>query len=543
MKRFLLVFLLWATSVAPGLAQTSGETGAEAPPRAVAGIRVASRRQMGSIAPRPLPLAAHWNLGEEKDGYNPAYQMELIREGHHILPWFLMPNVYAHPEDPRWLGYYREAIQQAAKWHLPIALVSTQWESILSNRDEYLQLPPDRNPNVVQADGKVRREVSPFGPVDPWREVGRAWGGSRMMRRLQEWYPDPPLVLMVSNNEHARLDWTKVEDDRRYVEQYGRGREANFKRRLVGDAWIERYRALQQGIGEGMVERDWREKALYVAYDAFGPAHFARWVGWLDYSLYSQERTSPWPLAWDGTSSSFYLFNWSGITDFAVFSPQVETMNWVFMLEEAFRVNPSFWFELSTWDGHEPTLANDKRKFYQAIGQEFTPERYGGMIQYGMWLMRPRVVREFRGYRDTVAATREWFQPVLEAVDRVHLNPMLRQFWQFGRLVPNRARLHPYQTIVPEEYQKVDRWYQLETSLDPTGQWNLGTPLPVFALALVRGQGPQREWLLYTHAPGGSRRDVRVTIPDFGSIRVDVTVGGDFHLINERTRRVTRIDR
>jgi hypothetical protein len=114
----------------------------------------------------------------------------------------------ADPTDPRWLTYYQEAIQQAAKWRLPIALVSTQWESLLSNRPEYLQLPPDRNPNVVQVDGKVRREVSPFGPVGPWREVGRSWGSGRMMQKLQEWYPDPPLVLLISNNEHgaSRLD-------------------------------------------------------------------------------------------------------------------------------------------------------------------------------------------------------------------------------------------------------------------------------------------------------------------------------------------------
>lgn len=538
-KRLLFAVL----TVAASFVEPAAQTGTDAPqPRAVAGIRVAARRQMGSIAPRPLPLAAHWNLGEEKDGYHPRYQLELIREGHHILPWFLMPNVYAHPEDPRWLEYYREAIRQAAEWRLPIALVSTQWESVLSNRDEYLQLPPDRNPNVVQTDGRIRREVSPFGPVDPWREVGQSWGSSRMMQKLQEWYPDPPLILMVSNNEHARLEWTKVEEDRRYLEQYGRGRDAGFKRRLVGDAWVERYRALQEGLTSGLSVKSWREKVLYVGYDAFGPPHFGRWPGWLDYSLYSPERSSPWPLAWDGTSSSFYLFNWSGITDFTIYSPQIETMNWVFMLEEAFRVNPGFWFELSTWDGHEPTLANDKRKFYRSIGQEFTPERYGGMIQYGMWLTRPRVVREFRGYRDTVAATREWFQPVMEAVDRVHLQPVLRQFWQYGRLVPNRARPHPYQSIIPEEYQRVDRWFQLETSLDPTGQWSLGTPLPVMALALVRGQAPNREWLVYAHAPTGLRREVRITVPDYGQIRVDASTGGEFHLISERNRRVTRID-
>jgi hypothetical protein len=522
-----------------GVAQVGG-IDTTIPPQ-VAGIRLAARRQLGEIPPRPLPLAGHWNLGEEPDGYTPSYQLSLIRQGHHLIPSFLMPNFYADPEDRRWIEYYEEAILTAARWRVPIALIGTQWEAPLSSLDEYVLLPPEQNPNVVQNDGRVRREVSPLGAVDPWRQIGRRWGSSRMMQRLQELYPDPPLILLISNNEHARLDWTKVEDDQRYLRQYGPGRDGNFRRRLVGDAWIERYRTLQRGISEGLVLKSWRDRVLYVAYDAFGPAHFARWPGWMDHSLFTTERTSPWPQAWDGTSSSYYLFNWSAINDFTIFSPQVESMNWRFMLEEAYRVNSNFWFELSTWDGHEPNQANDKRTFYRSISQEFTPERYRGMIQFGMWLLRPRVVREFRGYRETVTSTIDWFDAVLEAVDRVHLDPVLRQFWQNGRLVPNRSRLHPYQTSLPDELRRVDRWFLLETSLDPEGKWSLGTQLPVYALALVRGQSPAREWLIYAHAPTGSRRNVRLIIPEYGEVQIDATVGGTFYLVNERNRQINRV--
>lgn len=525
---------------APQVIAQAGGAETAAPPQ-VSGIRFAVRRQLGEIPPRPLPLAAHWNLGEEREGYTPGYQLNLIRQGRHLLPTVLMPNFYADPEDRRWIEYYQEAIQTAARWRLPIALVSTQWEAPLSSLDEFLLLPSEQNPNVIQTDGRVRREVSPFGAVEPWRQIGRRWGGSRMMQRLQELYPDPPLILLISNNEHARLDWTKAEEDQRYIDQYGRGRDGNFKRRLVGEAWIERYRTLQRGITEGLVLKSWRDRAQYVAYDAFGPAHFARWPGWIEHSLFTTERSSPWPLAWDGTSSSFYLFNWSAINDFTVFSPQIESMNWRFMLEEAYRINPNFWFELSTWDGHEPNQANDKRKYYVSIGQEFTPERYRGMIQFGMWLLRPRVVREFRGYRETVAATREWFEAVLESVDRVHLDPVLRQFWQSGRIVPNRSRLHPYQTSLPEDLQRVDRWFLLETSLDPQGKWSLGTQLPVFALALVRGQAPSREWLIYANAPTGLRRNVRITVPEYGEVQIDATVGGSFYVVSEKTRQVSRV--
>lgn len=530
------IFLLFEIGLArePYAAQT---------PSAVAtGIREEALRSNESNLGRPLPLAGHWNLGEAKNGFGPAYQMKMIERGHYLLPWFLMPNANANPDDPRWISYYEASIKRAAQLQAPIALIGTQWEVMLSVDDDYVNLAPDRNPNVVMADGKIRREVSPFGPVGAWYEAGVKWGSSPMMKKLQEWYPDPPLLLFISNNEHVKLQWTKVEEDRRFIRLFGRGRDDDFKRKTVGDGWIARYRALQDGIRDGLSNAKWKEKALFIGYDAFGPAHFGRWAGWMEYSLYSQERIDPWPLAWDGGSPSFYVFNWAAMTDYTVFSPQVETMNWVFMQAEARRLNPNFWFEMSVWDGHEPTMENDKRKTYARAGQQFTPERYGGMAQFGMWLLRPRTVREFRGWQDTLEQAESYFLPIVEAVDRVHRNPTLREFWRKGALVANRAGSHPYQTAVPAEYRKVDRWFLLDTSLDPKRPWELGTPLPVFSLALTLGSAPQRQWLIYAHAPLGARQGVQVTIPGFRAVTINVTVAGSFYLVDEKSGRAQAVN-
>jgi hypothetical protein len=407
------------------------------------------QRDAASNAERPLPLAGHWNLGEEKGGFDPAYQIRLMEQGHHLLPWFLMPNVFAQTDDPRWLAYYEVAMKRAARLKLPISLVGTQWEGRLSFDDRYFKLPAERNANVITAGGEVKREASPFSAVETWREVGKAWASSVMMKKLQEWYPDPPLVLFVSNNEHARLPWNRVEEDRRYVEKFGKGRSDEFKRKVVAEGWLERYRALLDGMREGISNAKWRQQAVFIGYDAFGPSHFARWPGWLEYSLYTNGRIDPWPLVWDGASPPYYVFNWSAITDYTMYSPQIEAMNWVFMLDEARRIKPNYWFELSTWDGHEPGLENDKRKTYARAGQTFTPERYGGMVQFGMWLLRPRTVREFRGYQDTLAQAESYFLPIVAAVDRVHNNATLNSFWRTGVLVPNRAYQHPYQSLVP----------------------------------------------------------------------------------------------
>lgn len=494
-----------------------------------------------SEADRPLPLAAHWNLGEAENGFSPDYQMRQIAAGHHLLPWFRLPNPEWRGDDPAWNKYYESALRRAAALKLPVSFVSTQWEAMLTSDPAYFNLPPDENPNVIGPDGRPRPEISPFGPVKWWREAGRKWTASALAAKLQTWHPDPPIVFFISNNEHARLWWVKAEEDRHYLKRYGRGRSDDFKRRAVGDGWIERYRALQEGMREGLRNARWRERAVFIGYDAFGPPHFGRWPGWTEYSLYCSGRIDPRPLEWDGATPSYYVFNWNESTDYTVFSPQVESMNWIFMLREALRLNPKFWFEISVWDGHEPEMANDKRKLYAARGQRFTPARYGGMAQFGMWLLRPRAVREFRAWRDTLAQAEPYFLPIVAAVDRVHLNPTLQRFWRRGELVANRARRHPYQSNIPPEYRNEDRWYLLDTDLDPRGQWTLATELPVYALALRLGSAPAREWLIYAHAPLGARRGVTATIPDYGSVRIDAAVGGSFFIVDERSRRVSSV--
>ena len=127
--------------------------------------------------------------------------------------------------------------------NLPITFVGSQWESGLSG-EPYVSLPPDQNPNVVTTDGAIVKAVCPFGPLAPWREIGRKHTDNPWMKQLQQWYPNPPLVIFLSNNEHSKLRWTEVEKSKRYLDQYGPGRDADFKRKVVADGWIERYRVL-----------------------------------------------------------------------------------------------------------------------------------------------------------------------------------------------------------------------------------------------------------------------------------------------------------
>ena len=538
---------------------------AQDPTRLADEIRQEATRSNRSDVGRPLPLAAHWNSsGAEKLGFSPAYQLQMLKEGHHLLPWMEWPptdtnlDALFKPDDPRKQKYidsrmneYETIVKELARQKLPISFLATQWESVLTYDKSFFELPPEKNPNAVGLDGKVQKKVCPFGPIEPWRQAGRNWTDNSFLKRIQEWYPDPPLVILISNNEHSKLQWTEVETSPRYLEKYGKGRSDDFKRKVVGDGWIERYGAMMDAMRAGLVNEHWKKHIKFVGYEAFPPVHLGRWAGWKEYSLYSPNRMDPQPLCWDGGSPSYYLHNWMALTDYTLWSPQIETMNWVFMLDEIHKTRPEFWFELSTWDGDQPGVGNDKRKFYARQGQLFSPARYEGFVQYGMWLTRPRVVRDFRGYLETIEYAGPYFEPIMASVDRIYSNPVLQKFWRKGTLVPNTKGRHPFQADIPVEYKDAPRWFLLDTNLTPKElrpeEFDNAKPparqveVPIFALALVLGTAPEREWLVFANAPRQARVGVTITVPEYGDITVDVPQAGSFFHVKENGKKVEAV--
>jgi len=69
---------------------------------------------------------------------------------------------------------------------------------------------------------------------------------------------------------------------------------------------------------------------------------------------------------WDGASVPYYTFNWDWTTDFKVWSPQVQAMNWVPMLELTRQMRSRFWFEMSTWDGQSGDPKDDRKIIYRS---------------------------------------------------------------------------------------------------------------------------------------------------------------------------------
>ncbi len=502
-------------------AQTVNEA---AEPRTVAAIRHDSAARIPGDE-HPLPLAASWNTGLEPLGFTPAWQIEQIRRGQYLLPWFWLGEPPAATARPGYASvfdavYYGSAIGYLARQHLPLTFEMPPWEVLLSHV----------SPAYAKKDASGHvLPISPFGPVSPWYEAGRAWAHNPSLRELQRLYPDPPLVLFISDNESAKV----TADELRAPYGVNASKQVNGRRRAIGDAWIARYRAMTRGFRDGLGAPDWRAHALFIGYDAFVTPAMGRWGGWGSYSLYVPGRTEPWPFAWEGASVSYYVHDWAPDSDYTVWSPEIEAMNYVPVLAEVRRTEPDFWFELSTWDGQQPGQASDKLLFYRARGQTYTPDRYGGMVQFGMWLLRPRVVREFRNWTDDRIRFEPYFDRIMAAVGRVHRNEVLRDFWQHGRLLANPVGGHPYEEALTPELASRPRWFLLDTPANPPRPWQLTTPLSVYSLALARGRRPNRQWLVYAFSPLADSGNVQVRIPGYSDVTVRAARAGAFTWVRE----------
>ena len=66
---------------------------------------------------------------------------------------------------------------------------------------------------------------------------------------------------------------------------------------------------------------------------------------------------------------------------------------------------------------------------------------------------------------------------------------------------------------------------------------------PVFTLVRVVGEKPNRESLLYAHAPRGDKKGVTVDIPGHKRIKVNIRLGGSFYHIGEKDGSVKAVGR
>ena len=456
-----------------------------------------------------LPLLSHWNVGipEFADTMNPMYMISRIEEGEHILVSWKLDPYYA---DTIGSSYYEESIKKAAELQLPLVFILPAPESALTKDNYYKGLPNEENPNVVDKDGNVLDKLSPFGPDNKWKEVGGLWSKTALMSQIQEWYPNPPLVIFISEDEADKLSWSELTSSSRFSQQYPTDKDDNFNRILVGAKWIEKYRQLQNGFKEGFTESVWKDNVKFISYNKLSD-NLGTSTDWIDSATVTNQYINLWPLTTNGTTIDFDLTGTKN--DTTVDSPHVLANNLPFMLKEAKSKNPSFAYQLSI---------NDDSKITDVT-------RYRGLTQFALWFLRPNFIRQ-KSSATTRTELEPMFEELVDSVNLIHYNPEIAEFWKSGELVSNGSS--PLNNNIPEQYKDDPRWFLLDTGENLQKVW---------AFTIVKGIAPNREWLIYTQSPENDMSNITVTVPNFGNVLVNSTQEGGFYTLTESNAGVVAI--
>ena len=550
----LAVLFLAALTAQPVLGQ-----GDEPSPSAAADIAAWAQLKLANGPEgRPLPLAGSWMA---ENMYGPARFVERIERGDHLLITFLDPIHLARwtlGSDPNMErvnskidAYYRPALEYAREHKLPIAFRGWNWGARVADYEDLVaggEVPLKETARMI-IDGEKAKTVDPFGDLERWKAWGQFWFGNPVMKRMQETYPDPPMVIFLNNNEGPKVrNPNQVPDDYpRMIAEIGKKPASETgKARAIREGYEKRYGALYEAARGALIEPAWKRNVQFVAYNTL----------WDTGYIGSNNRPRPgiwfepeegW-LYWrkdDGSMPELYDNDWQlGKTDHTPHSPQTEAMNYFAAQPRIFERDPDFYWSTIAWDGGKVgnvwrgRSRSSKTYHYVSRGQRWDFPRYEGWLQYTLWTTRPRTFREFRAPGlDEHAYMQAAFDTVVRSVDRPWRHETLREFWRFGELVPNPEGSHPFTLSEdqPQWVRDLERWYMLTCDANPPHeQWGDRTPLRVFALALRLDDPPHRRWLLYAHAPLGAVAEPKVELPGFGEVELDsVPQSGSFFLVRE----------
>ncbi|MFW6133088.1 MAG: LamG-like jellyroll fold domain-containing protein [Planctomycetota bacterium] len=527
---------------------------------------------------RPLPLTGSWNIGRwyqqpwkgwggggdhtRKPGvdtpkpraWDPTYFTELIEQGRHVLPTFPDPMTRGAPEGElvRLGVSFEPALEYCARHKLPIAFRDWNLADVVAQHEKHKEggYSNDQTARFIKDGKQLGRKASPIGDIERWREFGRAWGGSGFIKAMAEIYPDPPLIVYLNNNEAGKVRVGDLNDSAtRFVTRHGADVSKEEKAEILHEGYRERYHATFDAAREAAPE-GWADAMTYVAYNAFPwpklrhetPLH-------VEDPADLPQQFHEWTY-FDGAIPENYMNNWQvgrGKTDFSSWSPQAEATTYYPMSQAVFEADPDYYFAMIGWEGGVPGRSGSPPNAY-ATGdfgggavKKWDFDRYEGMVQFGLWAARPRVLREFRGGATRDAYYQKTWEVYLDIVDRVWKTPDLQPFWKYGELVENPEIIWQ----PSNQGAQLKRWYLLHSDVNPPADtwpqiWKSSSiKLRVFPMAIELGEAPERRWLLYAHAPLGAVAQAPITLPGYGEVTVDVSRSGSFYIVDEATGEVT----
>ena len=165
-----------------------------------------------------------------------------------------------------------------------------------------------------------------------------------------------------------------------------------------------------------------------------------------------------------------------------------------------------------------------------------------------MWILRPRAINTYvdsGAHQNRADLNNDLAANICETI---HKNSTLKRFWRKGTLVENHDRDHPwdFETNGTYNWTAGHRWFQLTTSVDnpdlTAGRgvtWH--SVIPVFAVAHVLGDVPNREWLIFVSCPQGDFATCDITIPGYKAVAVELDSVGKYYLVDEAADSVEEV--
>ena len=452
-----------------------------------------TREALNAFSPtsiHSLPLLSHSQIST--GALSPMEQIDRIEQGEHILVTW---NLDAYYESSLGQDYYEDSIKRAKSLNLPLVFLMPSPESALLYNDYYASMNIKNTPSVVTNQNSKLKKLSPFVNDTLWKEVAKEQATMYILKKIQEWYPNPPLIVFTCKDETPKLQWSEIETSSRYIKRYSIGQDDNFKRTLIASKWIEKYRVLHESFKDNLTQSAWKRKSKFISNNRLSEDMGK--AGWQKNATFTNLYTNIWPLTADGITVNFELK--SAKDTYSSNSPQTLINNLPFMLGEANEINPSIATKLSIKDNG---LLNDK-------------DDYKGFAQFALWFLRPSIVEQSStSYND------EFFNELSNSIELIYQNETLKDFWLNGELLENKVQKN-INNINLNNCNNKARWYILnDDSLDIT------------SFMLKMGN----KYLLYAQSKNKAPIKTKITVNDDFSVNTDIDSFGSFYYISENLK-------
>ncbi len=531
------------------------------------------------------PLVACWNV---LTGWNLNQQVEWIKQGKRYFPTIYCPLLQQNANNPnKWIGFYEE-YKDALKFindnKLPVTL---RWHNWLNDLDN-TRLPDDRwqeSPLIYRrlSDGSLDDVpiMDSLGPLEPWAKLGTDTGSTYWLQQLALVLPDVPQLYLLENNEaaigelgmytnvltvkdqwgHKKRAWKPALDTISLrMAEWSLTNDANNCEKQIKLDFAEKYDVMKQHLFAALPSV-WQGKVYTGGYAGLS---LESW-GANNLIWHYQRPQEDWPPIHyfdehsercydDGSGSPFVWHDW--VNSQMALQHNYAPLTRLLQDKELWHEDRSFWF----------SPGRCRQAALQGHGGYVLPDRLKGFARACLWAVKPKnKMLCFRWFASSqTLLTDKWytntsdpievqhlteadfFNVVMDVVDEVWNNDILKMFWHEGEavlnpdphyrqwvlppdlveppdVVDNRSRMLYTDADAPRYQSGKDIWRQQDGRFE----------LKVFAQAYKMGEF----YLVYAWSPRQLRTNVTVQVPGYGNVLFDkVDQTGEWRVLSTETK-------